>query len=109
LVFYKNFPPYPIDLRSSRTIYATHNVINDNADDFIDKEATLNAAEALLEFKFANAIDKLTRKYVPTVAYLIGNGEASAIKVNDLIQSLRNEYRLGVFDLKNNLTPMHRK
>ena len=40
-----------------------------------DKEATLNAAEALLEFKFANAIDKLTRKYVPVVAYALGNGE----------------------------------
>ena len=37
---------------------------------------------------------------MPVVAYLVGNGEAPAPKVNDLLQSLRNEYRLGIFDLK---------
>jgi len=63
-------------------------------------EATRNAAEALLEYKFANAIDQLTRKNIPTIAYAIGNGEPVDLKVNDLGESLRNEYRLAVFDLK---------
>ncbi|MFX9684359.1 Gldg family protein, partial [Acinetobacter baumannii] len=63
-------------------------------------EATRNAAEALLENKFAVAIDKLTRKNIPTVAYVVGTGEPVDLSVNDLGQSLRNDYRLGIFDLK---------
>ena len=98
LVLYGNRKPIAIDLRSSRKVFKNFNVVNDIPQE--DKEATRNAAEALLEFKFANAIDKLTRSYVPVVAYLVGNGEAHAPKVNDLLQSLRNEYRLGIFDLK---------
>jgi len=98
LVYYKNRKPYAVDLRSSRKVFKNFNVVNDNPQE--DKEATLNAAEALLEFKFANAIDKLTRKEVPTVAYTIGNEEPGPQKVNDLIESLRNDYRLGIFDLK---------
>ena len=98
LVYYKQQPPYAIDLRSSRTVFKNFNVVNEEPQP--DKEATRNAAEALLEFKFANAIDKLTRTYVPAVAYCVGNGEPTDLTVNDLGESLRNEYRLGVFDLK---------
>ena len=90
--------PIAIDLRSSRKIYKQYNVITDNPQE--DVEATRNAAEALLEYKFADAINKLTRKYIPVVAYLVGNGEPIDRKVNDLGESLRNEYRLAVFDLK---------
>lgn len=94
----KNQKPIAVDLRSSRKVYKQYNVITDNPQE--DVEATRNAAEALLEYKFANAIDKLTRQYVPTVAYAVGNGEPIDFKVNDLGESLRNEYRLAVFDLK---------
>lgn len=97
--FRKGQKPIAIDLRSSRKVYKSFNVVNDNAPQE-DVEATRNAAEALLEFKFADAIDKLTRTYVPTLAYLVGNGEPIDYKVNDLGESLRNEYRLAVFDLK---------
>jgi ABC-2 type transport system permease protein len=45
-----------------------------NSDDLLDKES-LNSAEALLEYKFANAIQKLTQEEVPVVAYAYGNGE----------------------------------
>lgn len=96
--FRKGQKPIAIDLRSSRKVYKQYNVITDNPQE--DIEATRNAAEALLEYKFANAIDKLTRKYVPTVAYAVGNGEPIDLTVNDLGESLRNEYRLAVFDLK---------
>ncbi|MEP6466949.1 MAG: gliding motility-associated ABC transporter substrate-binding protein GldG [Parafilimonas sp.] len=98
IVQYGNSRAVAIDLRSSRTVFKNYNVVNDEPQE--DKEATLNAAEALLEYKFANAIDKLTRKIVPTVAYCVGNGEAGPQYVNDLIQSLRNDYRLGIFDLQ---------
>ena len=98
IVEYGNYRPVAIDLRSSRTVFKNYNVVNDEPQE--DKEATLNAAEALLEYKFANAIDKLTRKNIPTIAYCLGNGEAGPQNVNDLIQSLRNDYRLAIFDLK---------
>ena len=100
LVYYKNQKPFAIDLRSSREVFKNFNVFSDNAEDKVDKEATRNAAEALLEYKFANAIDKLTRKYIPAIAYAVGNGEPVDLTVNDLGESLRNDYRLGVFDLK---------
>jgi gliding-associated putative ABC transporter substrate-binding component GldG len=101
MVYYKNHPPFVIDLRSSRKVFKNFNVINDIPQE--DKEATLNAAEALLEFKFANAIDKLTRKYIPVVAYAIGNGEPLPVRdlrVNDLGMSLQNDYRIAIFNLK---------
>jgi hypothetical protein len=98
IIEYGDFHPVAVDLRSSRTVFKNYNVVNDEPQE--DKEATLNAAEALLEYKFANAIDKLTRKNIPTIAYCLGNGEAGPQNVNDLIQSLRNDYRLAVFDLK---------
>lgn len=98
LVYYKNRRPYAIDLRSSRKVFKNFNVVNDVPQE--DKEATRNAAEALLEYKFADAIDKLTRKYIPTVAYVTGNGEPDSYTVSDLGESLRNEYRLAVLDLK---------
>lgn len=91
--------PIAVDLRSSRKVYKQYNVVNDNSPQE-DVEATRNAAEALLEYKFSNAIDKLTRKYVPTVAYLLGNGEPMDLRINDLGENLRNEYRLAKFDLK---------
>lgn len=98
IVYSGSKPPVVIDLRSSRKVFKNFNVINDVPQE--DKEATRNAAEALLEYKFANAIDRLTRKTVPTVAYLIGNGEASVNKVYDLVGSLSNDYRFGILDLK---------
>jgi ABC-2 type transport system permease protein len=91
--------PIAIDLRSSRKVYKQYNVVNDNIQQE-DVEATRNVAEALLEFKFADAIDKLTRKNIPTIAYALGNGEPFDLRINDLGENLRNEYRLAKFDLK---------
>lgn len=99
LLLYKNQKPVAIDLRSSKKVFKQYDMLT-VAEPEEDKEATRNAAEALLEYKFANAINKLTRKQVPTVAYLVGNGEPVDLKINDLGESLRNEYRLAVFDLK---------
>ncbi|MEP7318764.1 MAG: Gldg family protein, partial [Panacibacter sp.] len=101
IVSYKDRKTFVIDLRSSRKIFKNFNVVTDVPQE--DKEATLNAAEALLEFKFANAIDKLTRTYVPIVAYAIGNGEPFPVRdlrVNDLGTSLQDDYRLAIFDIK---------
>ncbi len=99
LVQYKNQKPIAVDLRSSKKVYKQYDPLT-VVEPEEDKEATRNAAEALLEYKFANAINKLTRKQVPTLAYLIGNGEPIDLTINDLGESLRNEYQLAVFDLK---------
>ncbi len=66
----------------------------------MDEESTLNYSEALLEFKYADAIDKLTRKQLPIVAYAAGNGEPLNATVRDLFDAMRNNYRFGVIDLK---------
>jgi gliding-associated putative ABC transporter substrate-binding component GldG len=66
----------------------------------MDEESSLNYSEALLEFKFADAIDKLARKQLPIVAYAAGNGEPLNPTVRDLFDAMRNNYRFGVIDLK---------
>lgn len=57
---------------------------------------TLNTAEALLEYKFANAIQKITTDSVPLVGYVLGNGEPLTYNVFDLIErTLKPNYRFG--------------
>jgi ABC-2 type transport system permease protein len=55
--------------------------------------SSLNNAEALLEYKFANAIQKLTADTVTLIGYLIGNGQPLTYNVYDLIENtLRPNY-----------------
>ena len=54
---------------------------------------SLNNAEALLEYRFADAIRKASRQSVPLVGYLAGNGEPLDYRIYDLIeQTLRPNY-----------------
>lgn len=69
----------------------------------MDEESSLNYSEALLEFKFADAIDKLTRKQLPVVAYAAGNGEPLNPTVRDLFETLSHNYRFGVIDVKHGI------
>jgi ABC-2 type transport system permease protein len=64
-----------------------------NSDDILDKQ-TINSAEALLEYKFANAIQKLTQQQVPVVAYAYGNGEPpyGFLPVNDVFRTLGENF-----------------
>jgi gliding-associated putative ABC transporter substrate-binding component GldG len=74
----------------------------------MDEESTLNYSEALLEFKFDDAINKLTKTNFPVVAYAVGNGEPTIDyankkldpKVFDLLNLMQKNYRFGVMDLK---------
>ena len=90
--------PYAIDLRSSKKFFKPYNVVKDIPTE--DVEASANAAEALLEYKFVQAIYLLNRPTIPQVSYLIGNGEPVDLTVNDIGASIKNQYRLSVFDLK---------
>ncbi|MBA4166430.1 MAG: gliding motility-associated ABC transporter substrate-binding protein GldG [Chitinophagaceae bacterium] len=57
---------------------------------------SLNAANALLEYKFANAVQKAMEENAPLIGYLEGNGEPLSYNVFDLIErTLKPNYRFG--------------
>ncbi len=65
--------------------------------------AELNSAEALMEFKFADAINKLSQAEKPMIAYSSGNGEPQDVRSYDLAENvLRPDYNLKQFNLKIN-------
>ena len=60
----------------------------------------LNSAEALLEYKFANAIEKILVNQRPMVAYAIGNGEPTGANTYDLVENvLEKNYRVFTMNL----------
>jgi len=57
---------------------------------------SLNKAEALLEYKFASAIQKVITDSLPRVGYVVGNGEPLSYNVYDLIErTLQPNYGFG--------------
>lgn len=57
---------------------------------------SLNNAEALLEYKMARSIQKLTADTVPAIGYLVTNQNQLTYNVFDLVDhTLRQEYRFG--------------
>jgi ABC-2 type transport system permease protein len=59
----------------------------------------INGAEALLEYDFLSALDKLKNNDKTVVAYAQGNGEPQDYRVYDLQQVLLKDYQLFMFDL----------
>jgi ABC-2 type transport system permease protein len=62
----------------------------------------LNSAQALLEYKVANAIAKITQEEKPVIGYATGNGEfpVNSYAVYDLVQNvLSKDYKLFTFDI----------
>lgn len=61
----------------------------------------LNSAEAQMEYKFADAINKLSQPNKPMIAYSVGNGEPTGINTYDLVENLlRKDYNLFTVNLK---------
>ncbi len=61
----------------------------------------LNSAEALLEYKFADAINKVRENKKTLVAYSTGNGEPGGANVYDLIENvLRKNYELFTINIE---------
>lgn len=56
----------------------------------------LNNAEALLEYKLAGAIHKISTDTLPLIGYLSGNGQSLAYNVYDLINSLKANYNFRI-------------
>jgi len=60
----------------------------------------INSAEAMMEFKFADAISKLAQTEKPMVAYSAGNGEPGDVRSYDLANSvLLKDYNLKTLNL----------
>ena len=61
---------------------------------------SLNKAEALLEYKFASAIQKVSTDSLPAIGYLLGNGEPLTYNVYDLIErTLKPNYRFDFWEI----------
>ena len=60
----------------------------------------INSAEALMEYQFVKTLDKLNRSKKTRIAYSIGNGQPTEAETWDLVQSLRQDYEFGMFNLK---------
>jgi ABC-2 type transport system permease protein len=59
----------------------------------------INSAEALMEYQFAKALDKLSNTEKPGIAYSIGNGEPVDGRTYDIRQTLDADYKFGLIDL----------
>ncbi|MBL0267543.1 MAG: Gldg family protein [Chitinophagaceae bacterium] len=59
----------------------------------------INSAEALMEYQFAQALDRLTNEKKPGVAYSIGNGEPADARTFDLRMTLQDHYHFGILDI----------
>lgn len=66
----------------------------------LDGINSLNNAEALLEYKLADAIRKITLDTIPLVGYLVGNGQPVDYSVYDLIENtLRQNYAFRILPI----------
>lgn len=65
----------------------------------IPTDVILNKANALLEYKFSSAIERLTDFRRPLIAFSTGHGELPPIRTADLEQTLRERYEVGRLDL----------
>jgi len=62
--------------------------------------ALYNNLEAGIEYKFANAIQKITATEKPIVAYALGHGETFDARVNDAFITIREEYAGDTINIK---------
>lgn len=63
----------------------------------------LNYSESQLEYKFANAINRLSQPAKPDIAYIMGHGESLGMPTYDLLTSLTAQYHIDTIDLVNSL------
>ncbi|HEX2684550.1 MAG TPA: GldG family protein, partial [Ferruginibacter sp.] len=55
---------------------------------YADAMNELNSAEAMMEYKFADAISKASQVNKPMVAYAVGHGEPQDIRIYDLAENV---------------------
>ncbi|OLY91392.1 gliding-associated putative ABC transporter substrate-binding component GldG [Cnuella takakiae] len=62
--------------------------------------ALYNNVEASLEYNFGSAIQKVTAKKKPTVAYMLGNGESWGPTVDDAVRTLFTNYYADTLNIR---------
>jgi len=85
----------PVDLLSGKTEYSRDPLTGRLA---TDEAKSISNAEALLEFKFADAIEKIQRKQKSRIGYLTGNGEPTGPETYDLVQTMNADYMFQIID-----------
>jgi gliding-associated putative ABC transporter substrate-binding component GldG len=65
-----------------------------------DPAGALNNAEAMMEYQFANVIDKVSQRSVASIAYAVGNGEPTGPETFDLLRTVNVNYNFGMFNVK---------
>ncbi len=63
----------------------------------------ISYSEANLEYKFANAINRMNRRDDPRIAYIVGNDEQLGVETLDMLTSLHRYYVLDTVDLTQEL------
>jgi gliding-associated putative ABC transporter substrate-binding component GldG len=90
-----------VDLLSGKTEYSRSSLTGRLE---LDEAKSIGNAEALLEFKFADAIAKIQRKQKPLIGYLVGNGEPVGPETYDLVQTVEKSYQFSI--INPNTTPV---
>jgi len=62
-------------------------------------EEVINSEEAMLEYKFAKALDRLVDPQKPLIAYSTGNGEPTDYRTFGLQQTLQMGYQMFTFNI----------
>jgi gliding-associated putative ABC transporter substrate-binding component GldG len=88
-----------VDLLSGKTEYSRDPLTGRLQ---LDEARSIGNAEALLEFKFANAIEKIQRTRKPVIGYVVGNGQPTGPETYDLVQTLEPDYNIQLIDLNRN-------
>ncbi len=98
---------YPLALVQVGEYSATVNMMQglgqmgfQNPDAGVFQQELINKAEAQMEYRFASAIEALTRTRTPRVAYAVGNGEPTGPETFDLSQTLQSKYDFYLLNLQ---------
>lgn len=75
------------------------NLLENQTPGFANDEVILNNSIALLEYKFANAIQKLQTALKPNIVFTQGHGELEPLQVRDFERTLRQSYNTGHISL----------
>lgn len=89
---------YPYAILSMGEEEAVVNLLEEQTPGLSD-EVVLNNSISLLEYKFANAIHKLNRKFKPLIVFIQGHGELKNEQVADYRNQLDEYYRFATLTL----------
>lgn len=84
-----------VDLLSGKTEYSRSSLTGRLE---LDEAKSIGNAEALMEFKFADAISKIQRTQKPMIAYSIGNGQPMGPETYDLVQTIEANYQFNTIN-----------